>query len=188
MLAAMRSEYPVSKGRALAAPQSNRSITTAFGVVELYSRDPAFAVAVVDRYVIQIIKDHATTTTLSLMQRALTDLSARYEKFGYVGVIEPSATLTMRPDIKKGFSAQVKRFSPCFTGAAIVYEKTGFHATAVRSLVTAINFASRVSHPNHVFSDLREGMSWLCKQTTSGVSTAGLTHIVQHLRTSPDAG
>jgi hypothetical protein len=182
----MPSEYPVSNGRALAAPVGIRSITTAFGVVELYSKDPAFIVAVVDRYVIQIIKDQATTTTLSLMQRALTDLSARYEKFGYVGVIEPNAKLMIPPDIRNGFNAQVKRFSPRFTGAAIVYEKIGFHATAVRSLVTAINFASRACHPNHVFSDLREGLSWLCTVTTSEVSTAGLTHIVQHLRTSRD--
>jgi hypothetical protein len=182
----MPSEYPVLNGRALAVPEGIRSITTAFGVVDLYSKDPSFVVAVVDRYVIQIIKEQASTTTRSLMQRALTDLSARYQKFGYVGVIEPNAKLMIAPDIKKGFNAQVKRFSPHFTGAAIVYEKTGFHATAVRSIVTAINFGSRATHPNHVFSDLREGMSWLCKQTTSGVSTGGLTHIVQHLRTSRD--
>jgi hypothetical protein len=182
----MPSEYPVLNGRALAVPEGIRSITTPFGVVDLYSKDPAFVVAVVDRYVIQIVKGQATTITLSLMQRAMTDLSARYEKFGYVGVIEPDAKLMIAPDIKQGLNAQVKRFSPRFTGAAIVYEKTGFHATAVRSLVTAINFASRATHPNHVFSDLREGLSWLCTQTTSGVSTAGLTHIVQHLRTSRD--
>jgi hypothetical protein len=185
-LVCMPSEYPVSNARALAVSDGIRSITTAFGVVELYSRDPDFVVAVAGRHVIQIIKKQATMTTVSLMRRALNDLSARYEKFGYAAVIEPDAQLLIPPDVRNGFNALVKRFSPRFTGAAIVYEKTGFHATAVRSVVTAINFASRASHPNHVFSDLREGLSWLCTVTPADFTTAGLTHVVQHLRTSRD--
>jgi hypothetical protein len=182
----MPSEYPFSNNRALAVHEDIRSITTSFGVVELYSKDPDFVVAVVNRNVVQIIKKQATMTTVSLLRRAVTDLTARYDKFGYIAVIEPDAQLLLAPDVRNGFNALVKRFSPRFTGAAIVYEKTGFHATAVRSVVTAINFASRASHPNQVFSDLREGMSWLCKLTPSDVTTAGLAQIVQHLRTSRD--
>ncbi|HTV25354.1 MAG TPA: hypothetical protein VMG12_41955 [Polyangiaceae bacterium] len=161
-----------------------RSLTTAAGVVDIYSRDTAFLVAVAGRYVIQIIKERGTNTTVIQMRRALDDLAARHEKFGYVAVIEPDAQLLMPADIRNGFNALVKRYSPRFTGAAIVFEKTGFHATAVRSVVTAINLASRATHPNHVFADLREGLSWLAQLTPAEPSAAGLLQIIQQLRVS----
>lgn len=150
----------------------------------MYSRDPAFLVAVTGRYVVQIIRDRATTTTVALMRRALDDLASRYDRFGYVGVIEADAQLLLPADIRNGFNAVVKRFSPRFTGAAIIFEKTGFHATAVRSVVTAINLASRSTHPNQVFADLREAVSWLSQLTPGEPTAAGLLAIVQQLRQS----
>lgn len=161
-----------------------RTLTTAAGLVDIYSRDPGFLVAVAGRYVVQIVKDRGTMMTVSLMRRALDDLTARYEKFGFLGVIESDAQLLMTPDVRNGMNALVKRFSPRFTGAAIVFEKTGFHATAVRSLVTAINLASRATHPNHVFSDLREGVSWLSHITPGEPAAGGLLQIIQLLRLS----
>lgn len=158
------------------------SLSTPFGSVDIYSRDPAFVVAVAGCYAIQIITEHATTTTVSSMRRALADLATRHQKFGYVSVIEPEARLLIPPDIRSGFDALVRRYSPRFTGAAIIYERQGFGATAVRSLVTAINFASRATHPNHVFSDLREGVSWLCSLAPGEPGAAGLVHVLRRLR------
>lgn len=175
------STHPLSSARGVQAPDT-WSIETPSGRVEVYSRDPGFVVALAGRYVIQIIHDQATTTTVSLMSRVLADLSARYEKFGYVALIEPHAQLLIPPDIKNGFNALVKRYSPRFTGAAIVFERTGFQATAVRSVVTAINFASRASHENHVFSNLRDGVTWLAKLTPPEPTAAGLLNIIQQLR------
>jgi hypothetical protein len=161
-----------------------RTLTTAAGVVDIYSRDAGFLVAVAGRYVVQIVKDRGTMMTVSLMRRALDELSGRFDKFGYLGVIEAEAQLLMPPDVRNGMNALVKRFSPRFTGAAIVFEKQGFHATAVRSLVTAINLASRATHPNHVFSDVREGVAWLCQMTPGEPAAGGLLQIIQQLRLS----
>ena len=179
-------EYPISSNaRALAPNDGVRLVNTVFGTVEVYSKDPAFVVAVVGRYLLQLSLKEGTMTTVSLVRRAATDLSARYDKFGYIGLIDPGAQLLMAPDVHNGVNSFVKRFSPRFTAAAIVYEKTGFHATAVRSVVTAINFASRASHPNQVFSDLREGVSWVAKVTPGEPTTAGLTHIIRLLLKNP---
>jgi hypothetical protein len=174
--------------RSLRVDTDIRTVPTASGVIEIYSKDPAFMVAVVGRYVIQIIKDHATTTTLSLMGRALADLSLRYDRFGYVAVLEPHAQLLLAPDIRDGFNRLIKRYSPRLTGAAIIYERTGFHATAVRSVVTAINFASRATHPNQIFADTREGLYWLSKLTPAELAPAALVSIVQQLRLSLQNG
>jgi hypothetical protein len=179
-------EYPLSSSsRELGGNGGVRLVNTVFGTVEVYSKDPNFVVAVVGRYLLHISLKEGSMTCVSQVRRAATDLSARYDKFGYVGLIDPGAQLLMPPDVRNGVNAFVKRFSPRFTAAAIVYEKTGFHATAVRSVVTAINFASRASHPNQVFSDLREGVAWVAKLTPGEPTTAGLTHIVGLLRKNP---
>lgn len=179
--------FPPSSPRSQTVAADVRSITTAFGVIEVYSRDPAFVVAVTGRYFIQIIKQGSTMTTVSLQRHALADLAVRYDKFGYLAVIEPEAQLLLPQDVREGFNGLVKRYSPRFTAAAIVYEKTGFHATALRSVVTAINFASRASHPNHVFSDLREGAAWLGKLTPHEPTPSALVSIVQQLRRTPSS-
>ena len=152
--------------------------------VEVYSKDKGYVVAVCGTYYIQILKARLTNTSVSLMRRAVTDLSERHEKFGFLVFNEPEAQLLMESDIRDGVSGIVKRFSPCFTGAAIVYEKAGFHATAMRSIVTAINFASRASHPNKVFDDLQEGVSWLSKLTPGEPTGTQLMHVVKGLRAS----
>lgn len=152
--------------------------------VEVYSKDKGYVVAVCGPYYIQILKARLTNTSVSLMRRAVTDLSERHEKFGFLVFNEPEAQLLMDSDIRGGVSGIVKRFSPCFTGAAIVYEKVGFHATAIRSIVTAINFASRASHPNQVFADLREGVSWLSRLTPGEPAGTRLLHVVNELRAS----
>jgi hypothetical protein len=178
----------LATARPLSVDDGIRTVSTPSGVVEIYSKDPAFVVAVAGRYLIQIVKDRVTSTTVSLIGRALADLSVRHDRFGFVAVLEPHAQLLMAPDIRSGFSGLVKRYSPRFTGAAIIYERTGFQATAVRSVVTAINFASRASHPNHVFADARAGLYWLSKLTPAELAPAGLFQIVQQLRQSLQNG
>lgn len=150
--------------------------------VEVYSKDPGYVVAVCGKYLIHIIKDRTTNTTISLMRRAMTELSERHEKFGYLLIMEPEAPLLMAPDIRSGIGGIVKRFSPRFSGAAVVYEKTGFQATAMRSIVTAINFESRASHPNHVFSNFQDSVSWLSKLTLGEPTATRLIHVVKELR------
>lgn len=157
----------------------------------MYSQDTAYVIAVAGRYLVNIVRQHMTATGVSLMRRALTDLTNEYPTFGYLAVVEPDAKLLLPPDIRDGVQANVKRFSSRFSGAAIVFEKSGFQATALRSVVTAINFASRATHPNHVFADLREAVSWL-SQLTGGEPTAarllGITKLLRGNGTATPSG
>lgn len=173
-------------GAADDAPQSQVLVG-----VKVYSQDTAYVIAVAGRYLVQIHRQHMTATGVSLMRRALTDLANEYPTFGYLAVVEPDAQLLLPPDIREGVQANAKRFSSRFSGAAVVYEKTGFQATALRSVVTAINFASRATHPNHVFGDLREAISWL-SQLTGGEPTAarllGITKLLRGNGVAPPSG
>lgn len=154
-------------------------------VLEVYSRDPGYVIASVGKYFINISRTRLNITGVSLMRRAMTEMSERHEKFGSLTIVEPEADLLLPGDVRSGIDNIVKRFSTRMTGAAIVFEKQGFQATAVRSLVTAINVASRASHPTQVYSELQEALSWL-NGLTGGEPTVGrLLQVVKQLRTGP---
>ncbi len=148
----------------------------------VYSQEPGYVVAVTGRCLIQIISDRMTSTTISLTRRALADLADRHDSFGFLAVLESSAKLTMEPDLRESVDAYVRRYSTRFTGAAIVFEATGFQATVVRSVVTAINLASRASHPTKVFDDVRTGCSWLGRLTPGEPTAARLYELATQLR------
>jgi hypothetical protein len=150
--------------------------------VKVYSKDPAYVIAVTGRYLIQVARLHFSATGVSLLRRAMSDLAAEYPTFGYLAVVEPEAKFLLPPDIREGVQANVKRFSSRLAGAAIVFEKPGFQATALRSVVTAINFASRATHPNQLFADLRDGISWLNQLTGGEPTAARLLGIAKMLR------
>lgn len=148
----------------------------------VYSGEPGYVVAVTGRCLIHVNQERMTSTTVSLIRRALADLADRYDTFGYLSVLEPSGSLTMAPDLRESVDAYVRRYSTRFTGAAIVFEAPGFQATVVRSVVTAINLASRASHPTKVFDDLRTGCSWLGRLTTGEPTASRLYELTTQLR------
>jgi hypothetical protein len=155
--------------------------------VKVYSQDPAYVIAVTGRYLVQVVRLHFSATAVSLLRRAMSDLAAQYPTFGYLAVVEPEAKFLLPPDIREGVQANVKRFSSRIAGAAIIFEKSGFQATALRSVVTAINFASRATHPNQLFADLRDGVSWLNQLTGGEPTAARLLGIAKMLRSIDSA-
>lgn len=173
----------VLSGRAAeGAPSGRVLIANSAADPQLYPGEPGYVVAVAGRYLIHIHAERTTSTTVGLIRRALSDLEARHERFGYVCVMERSAELILPSDVRASINAYVKRYSHRFTGAAIVFEEAGFHATVVRSLVTAVNVASRASHPTQVFGELRAGLAWLSRLTPGEPTSTRLHQIVQELR------
>ncbi len=170
---------PRSRTKADDAPPSR-----VLAEVEIYSQEPGYVVAVAGKYLIHVMRDRITHTTISLLRRALADLADRHPTFGYLCILEPEAQLTMPPDIREGVHAIVKRYTSRYTGVAVVFEKAGFQGTAVRSVMTAVNVASRATHPSQVFDKLPEAASWLNRLTLGGLTTTGLVHVAKQLRST----
>jgi hypothetical protein len=147
----------------------------------IYSQEPSYVVATTGRCLIHISVDRPTTTAVSLVRRALADLSGRHEKFAYLSIFEPGVVLQLSPDLRESINAYVRRYSSRFSASAAVFEQGGFQATVVRSLVTAIHVASHAHHPSQVFDDLRGAVSWLCR-LTPGESAPRLFEIASELR------
>jgi hypothetical protein len=152
--------------------------------VQIYSQEPGYVVAVAGKYLIQVMRDRTTTTTISLVRRALADLAERHPTFGYLCILEPEAQLTLAPAIREGVDAYIKRYTSRLTGVAVVFEKGGFQGTAVRSVMTAVNVATRATHPSQVFDKLPEAVSWLNRLTLGELTTAGLIQIAKQLRST----
>jgi hypothetical protein len=173
-----------ASSNAPASQESTPAASTTEPKAELtvYSGEPGYAVAVTGRCLIHVNQERMTSTTVSLIRRALADLADQYDTFGYLSVLESGGSLTMAPDLRESVDAYVRRYSTRFTGAAIVFEAAGFQATVVRSVVTAVNLASRASHPTKVFDDLRTGCSWLGRLTPGEPTASRLYELTTQLR------
>jgi hypothetical protein len=86
-------------------------------------------------------------------------------KIGFLTLIDPGVDLNAPSDGRRAMASFLSRNEQRIAAAAVAYEASGFKATAVRSIITAVNLASRSSFPNKVFSDTTEAMEWLAEST-----------------------
>ncbi len=150
--------------------------------LQVYSQESSYVIAAVGRCLIHIVRDRTTATTLSLMRRASAELAESYPTFGYLAILENGAQIMMPPDIRDGVNAFVRRYSSRFTGVAVVFEKTGFHGTALLSVVTAINFASQAKHASEVFTSVPDAALWLSRRTPGELTPTRLIQVANQLR------
>jgi hypothetical protein len=74
----------------------------------------------------------------------------------------------MHPDVRANMAKVIGKHTRNITGAAIVCAGTGFRATAMRSIVTAIHIASLAAHPLRVFSEMAPALAWLQDKQAEG--------------------
>lgn len=103
------------------------------------------------------------------------------QKFGYLAIVEEVAGRNMDAEVRKALSMTHKEFEANIAGAAIVFEGTGFRASIVRSVVSAIDFASRMAFPSKVESNVLSGATWL-RQRVGSVPAQTLASVVNRVR------
>jgi hypothetical protein len=145
----------------------------------------AFSVFSVDRYVALIWKHPPTMGGVEHCQMVFEKMEGRSpEKFGYLAIVEPKAGSNMPGDVRTKLSAMLKQHQRHIAASLIVFEGTGFGASIVRSVVSAINLATRIEFPAKVESSLYPGTMWLTQylRNTSSVSAGALTSVVNDFR------
>jgi hypothetical protein len=104
---------------------------------------------------------------------------------GFLTIIEPIAGQgTMPTSVRNALAQMLKDNENFLRAAAIVFEGTGFRATVVRSVVTAIQMAARPKFHSSVFSDRNAGATWLMHQMaeSSSVKLAELLSLIKNTR------
>jgi hypothetical protein len=141
------------------------------------------AVVLVGSCVIVVCNTQSDLTMVNALGQGFEQLLRDYPKVGVCSIIELGST---RPaaEVRGAFARVMERFTRAICGSAIVYEGNGFKATAVRSVVTAVNLASAASHPNKVFGDVSSAFTWLMPLLPrhSGTSSSDLVQCVRELR------
>ena len=93
--------------------------------------------------------------------RGLAKLTQRQQKACTISFVERKSGPGTAPEARDAIAEIARKYDKSMTGSAVVCDGTGFRATAVRSVVTAIHMASRSSSPSKVFAAAEPALEWL---------------------------
>jgi hypothetical protein len=85
-------------------------------------------------------------------------------RLGFVTLIEKPAIRHAPNEVRSAVTELLRRHDRSIGAAVVVFEGHGFLATVVRSIITAINLASRASFPNAVFAEVEPAVAWLAEK------------------------
>jgi hypothetical protein len=117
-------------------------------------------VATIDDCLLVLLAGAMTIQVVNAIDRGFSELSQRERMIGYLSALHLGVNV-INDDTRSRMTAVVGRYSKRISAAARVCEGTGFRATAVRSVITAVHFASRAEHPLKVFELLKPALTWL---------------------------
>lgn len=108
-----------------------------------------------------IISYTITLPGVEAIGRGFAKLTQRDKKACSMSIVERKSGPGTAPEARDAISEIAKKYDRNMTGSAVVCDGTGFRATAVRSVVTAIHMASRSSSPSKVFAAPEPALEWL---------------------------
>lgn len=108
-----------------------------------------------------VVTHTITLAGVDAIGRAFTKLTHRQQKACSISFVERKSGPGTSPEARDAITEIARKHDKNMTGAAVVCDGTGFRATAVRSVVTAIHMASRASHPTKVFAAPEPALEWL---------------------------
>jgi hypothetical protein len=111
--------------------------------------------------VVVLVVDVFSPTSVAALGRAMSQQLERYPKIGSLSIVERKVGSSIDAEGRKAVAELSTRYTNHICGTAVVCEGTGFRATAIRSIVTAVRMASRASHPQKVFATAEESIAWL---------------------------
>ncbi len=130
-----------------------------------------------------VVVDTLTAGGLEASAKGMARLAQRYGKLCSISVIERQAPTAMNPETRDAATELTRKYTKSISGAAVICEGTGFRATAVRSVVTAIHMASSSSHPCKVFATTGPAAEWLATtQPVGTVDVPSLNQAIDQLR------
>jgi len=162
-----------------AAPEPAISTTTGVDILHFGSTD---LVACAGPCIITV-SVAITLPTLNALGRSMAQLGLRYPKIASLSVSDRTTGGAIDPACRQELVELARKFTRTLSGSATVFEGSGFRATTLRSLVTAIQMASSASHPAKVFAAPRPALEWLASTQPAGaLDVDHLTEAVAALR------
>lgn len=130
-----------------------------------------------------VVSNVLTLEAVAAMARGMAKLVQRHGKLSSLSIVDRQSGPNTGSEARAAITEVVRKHSQSITGAAVVCDGTGFRATAIRSIVTAIHMASRSSHSSKVFAELVPAIEWLATTRSDGaIDVALLLEASQGLR------
>lgn len=118
-------------------------------------RSDEYVVCTFETIVLLAWKNLPSVQGVACCARAFAKLRAARpkERLGFYTLIaERAQSGTLPEPVRRALGRTLQEYEPNIGSAVIAYEGAGFRATIVRSVITAINFASRLQFPTSVHS------------------------------------
>jgi hypothetical protein len=112
----------------------------------------------------KVVQEGALPTRKAFLE-AIRDKPAT--KIGFLTVLEAQCVTAASSDVRTEFAEMLQAYERYIGAAAVTFEGQGFRMTMVRSVITAINLASRTRFPNSVFGDVNAAASWMSQRMAS---------------------
>ena len=129
----------------------------------LLHEGPTALIACVDDCLITVVHT-LTQEGVAAIARGMTQLVQRHGAFRSLALAVRKTGSEAVDESRAAVAQLVQQHTRSIRAAAVVSEGTGFRATAVRSMVTAIHMAGRASHPTKMFDTLPPALEWLASK------------------------
>jgi hypothetical protein len=106
--------------------------------------------------------------TRSAFERVIRSQPSR--KIVFLTLVEPGCEIASS-EVRRDMAELLETYAGQLACAAIVLEDSGFRMTILRSIITAIDLASRTRFPNSVFSKVDSALTWIVNQSRTANST-----------------
>jgi hypothetical protein len=125
------------------------------------------AVGIVDAFVLLVWRRRVVPEGARWARDAFATLAGEDKegKIVFLTAVLPGCDITTPTDVRGDIAALLKMHERQLACAAMVFEDKGFGMTIVRSVMTAIQMASRGQFPNAVFGSVESAFTWMKAHT-----------------------
>jgi hypothetical protein len=150
-----------------------------------YSAD--VAVGTVDDFILLLWRRRVVPQGVGWAREAFAKLAGERKhdrKLVFLTTVVPGCDISTPAEVRKDIAALLKTYESRIACAAIVFENNGFGMTIVRSVITAIQMASRSRFPNAVFGSVESALGWMATQDDAqvGVESSRIVEAIGRLR------
>jgi hypothetical protein len=142
-----------------------------------------FAVATLGSYVLLLWRKKTGLQAVTWVRKAFADFLRDHpdEKISFLTVVQADCALGTSEEIRKALADLLGTYKSNLAGAAVAFEAQGFQMTVLRSVITAVNIATRARFPNAVFAHTGDAVAWLRDHSTGSDPGIRVHHLIATL-------
>jgi hypothetical protein len=142
-------------------PSEEMALTAASGSAQALGIDENHCVGNAWNVCVLIWGKVTTRDGVADAERVIEALAAqRPEGIGLITVVEDKADLPA-PEVRAAITAMLHSLGGKVLRSAVVYEGSGFHAAAVRGVVTGLTMLRRLPYPHRVIAAVEAAVPWI---------------------------